>query len=392
MMRMSENTQSIVCAVDSVFSGSEGLQQAIKRGCEIAHLAIRSADERQMNDEHARINVVLSTLYYANHVVIATNEAKRVFAEGARPITSQHFVASTGGNSKKNKTIADQAQRASLTAGIARFSAPDPEVANRMQQLLLYLLDTAHVRGYRRRHGMFYERRVVEDRPTIDTHAWDQVCDLKTFVYDATRKEVNYDMWLNMTSVRGNVSAAVDYLSNCQDVQLPDLERDRHVFSFRNGIYLAKEDRFVSYGTPEHASLPCSLVAAKFFDLDMDISHVASKMPTDVPTPHLQSILDYQDMSPEVSWWMYAMIGRMIYEVNELDAWQVIPFLKGAASSGKSTILTRVCQSMSVMTSASCRITSSASSVYLRSMTNSCSSDLRSRRISSSSRLSSRAS
>jgi hypothetical protein len=349
IMIASKETRSIVAAVDEAFKGSEeGLQEAIKRGCEVAHMAVRNADEAQMASDHARINMVLSTLYYVNHVVVASNEAQRIFAEGPRPVSAP----GGGGEAKKGKkakTIADQAQRAALTAGIARFSAPDPEEANRMQQLLLYLLDTAHVRGYRRRHGMLYERRMLsesESDKSIDTHAWELVCDLKEFVYEATRKEVNYDMWLNMTSVRGTVGSAVDYLLNCQDVQLPDLERDRSVFSFRNGIYIAKRDQFVVYGSPEHAALPTHLVAAKFFDLDMDLENVGKSDPVDIPTPHLQSILDFQDMSPEVSWWMYAMIGRLIYEVNELDGWQVVPFLKGAASSGKSTILTRVCQSI----------------------------------------------
>ena len=53
-----------------------------------------------------------------------------------------------------------------------------------------------------------------------------------------------------------------------------------------------------------------------------------------------------QEMGRDVSRWMYVMIGRLIYEVGELDGWQVLPFLKGAASSGKSTILTRVCRNL----------------------------------------------
>ena len=51
-------------------------------------------------------------------------------------------------------------------------------------------------------------------------------------------------------------------------------------------------------------------------------------------------------MGEDVSRWMYAMVGRLIYEVGEKDGWQVVPFLKGAASSGKSTILTRVCRGL----------------------------------------------
>jgi Ni2+-binding GTPase involved in maturation of urease and hydrogenase len=36
----------------------------------------------------------------------------------------------------------------------------------------------------------------------------------------------------------------------------------------------------------------------------------------------------------------------MLYAVGEKDSWQVMPFLKGAASSGKSTILIHVCRNL----------------------------------------------
>jgi hypothetical protein len=41
---------------------------------------------------------------------------------------------------------------------------------------------------------------------------------------------------------------------------------------------------------------------------------------------------------------MYVFCGRLCFEVNELDGWQVIPFLKGIARSGKSTLITKVCK------------------------------------------------
>jgi hypothetical protein len=40
--------------------------------------------------------------------------------------------------------------------------------------------------------------------------------------------------------------------------------------------------------------------------------------------------------------WLYVFLGRLCYDVNELDGWQVIPFLKGIAQSGKSTLITKV--------------------------------------------------
>jgi len=39
---------------------------------------------------------------------------------------------------------------------------------------------------------------------------------------------------------------------------------------------------------------------------------------------------------------MYIMGGRLCFDVGDMDGWQVIPFLKGIARSGKSTLITKV--------------------------------------------------
>ena len=299
-----------------------GVAEAIRVGCRVANeiaAAAASASasagapaESPTDDERAGVEHVLSALYYVNHALSASTVAWRILAAGPDP-------------SKKHDE--------DLAAGIARFSAPDPEETNRVQQLLLYLLNTAQVRGYRRRHGEMYRRVRPSNQANHDTHAWERVCDMRDFVYETTRKEVNYDMWLNMTCMRTNVQAAVDHLTSCHDVQLPELIRDRHVFSFSDGVYLAAEDRFVRYGTPGHAALPTELVAAKYFALPFDPAARPDGEDGEedgdwyerTPTPHVQSILDRQDMTTEVCRWMYAMIGRLIYEVGELDGWQVKP-------------------------------------------------------------------
>ena len=303
------------------------LQATVDRACGVANAIVCESEPQP--EARARANRLLASLYYIQQALCASVVASRI-------ITSDDGAAAS---------ICDE----DVVAGIARFSAPNPDEANRMQQLLLYLLNTAQARGYRRLHGAMY-RRVMRDE--WDTHAWERVCEMRDFVYEVTRKEVNYDMWLNLTAVRGNIVAAADHLSACHDVQLPDLRKDRHVFAFSNGIYLAASDCFVPYGSPEHAALPPDLVAAKYFGqpLPLEQTHADAQGPDDwydaVATPHLQSILDYQEMGRDVSRWMYVMIGRLIYEVGEMDGWQVLPFLKGAASSGKSTILTRVCRNL----------------------------------------------
>ena len=125
----------------------------------------------------------------------------------------------------------------------------------------------------------------------------------------------------------------MEHLQACHDVQLPDLVRDRHVFAFEDGVYLAASDSFAAYGTPAHAALPTDLVAAKYFAMPFSAEGDGEDDGEDwyrgIPTPHLQSILDYQEMGDDVRRWMYALIGRLIYEVGEMDGWQVIFSLRG---------------------------------------------------------------
>jgi hypothetical protein len=309
-------------------SVQEALDSAVKRGCSVVSAAVASDPT---DGERRDIQRVMSTLYYMSHALSASTAAWRsmtsLFESSDHPPSDDDLVA-----------------------GVARFSAPDVEDANRMQQLLLYLLNSAQLKGYRRHGGELYARVMTADG-MHDTHAWRRVSDMRDFIYDMTRKEVNYDMWLNLTCARTNVQAAIDHLVSCRDAQLPDLRRDRRVFSFEDGIYFAASDRFVKYGTPAHSEVSSDVIAAKYFH-GLRFSEGAEGAEEDgdwyscIKTPHVQSILDRQDMEEDVCRWLYTLIGRMIYEVGELDGWQVLPFLKGAASSGKSTILTRVCRGL----------------------------------------------
>ncbi|PNH00284.1 hypothetical protein TSOC_013919 [Tetrabaena socialis] len=158
-----------------------------------------------------------------------------------------------------------------------------------------------------------------------------------------TRKETNFDQWLNLTQSKGNAACAADYLASCQDVQFPTLIKNRNIFSFKNGLYDTRKDKFYPY---ESRGIPPEHVACKYFDLTFDDASVSLEDWYGIPTPHMQSILDFQEFEPEVCRWMYIVIGRLMYNLNDMDRWQVIPYLKGQASSGKSTILLRVCRNL----------------------------------------------
>jgi phage/plasmid-associated DNA primase len=206
-----------------------------------------------------------------------------------------------------------------------------------MQNLLLFLLDAAMEKRYRKSGGWMYEPIFVDGH---STHAWRPVAEIKDFVYGMLHKETCWEQWCNATAAGlKNINSAIEYLANCQDYQLPELRKQRGVYAFRNGVYMARADSFHAFegGRP----LSDDVVACKYVDADFPAEH-AEREWRDIPTPHLQSIMDYQQFQGEVCTWLYVMLGRLLYPLNEMDGWQVIPFFKGQASSGKSTIVLKV--------------------------------------------------
>jgi hypothetical protein len=108
--------------------------------------------------------------------------------------------------------------------------------------------------------------------------------------------------------------------------------KDRHIFSFRNGIYFATNDTFIPYGE----NMPVC-TSSKYFDLEFDNSE---------ETPHFDQIFKNQNISQDVLEWLYVFTGRLIYEIDECDGWQVILFVQGQAGTGKSTYLMNVCKEL----------------------------------------------
>lgn len=243
--------------------------------------------------------------------------------------------------------------------GLFRFKPIDPDANNCFQNLILYLLTILAKRGWRRQSDQCMERIYTGDG--FDTHAWRPVMDIKTFVYSVTQMDVNYQHWYNLTQNPSNAGNSIKYLTNVCDLHFIDVVKDRKLFSFPNGIYESAiwnedkqiyEDRwyphcknhddsnsgYISYDICPKRS------ACKYFETPFENYDDFDDW-YDIPTPHFQSILDYQEFPEDVCRWMYILLcGRLLHEVGDLDEWQVMPFLKGKAKTGKSTILTRVCK------------------------------------------------
>jgi len=145
---------------------------------------------------------------------------------------------------------------------------------------------------------------------------------------------------------KGGFSHCIDALERLRDPRCPTIEPDRHVFAFRDGIMLLKyqppdeddcECVWLPYGSEGHASLPDDVVAANFFERDAGIdAHIGD--PPAAPTPNFDKIFANQDVPPDAMLHIYAMFGRFIYSINDMDRWQVFLLLFGNAGVGKTTV------------------------------------------------------
>ncbi len=242
------------------------------------------------------------------------------------------------------------------------YSPPDFSKNSSYQNLLLYLLNTLNKKQLRRyppntsidsnEERYCYRPRYLSNG--FFTHSWVRECSIEQFIHRVTTKEVNWKQWHNLTADKTNGKNAVLYLSKTNDLQFQNLIKSRNVLSFNNGIYITSKwdekqnkyvDEFIKYGTKEQKKLSSNIVSAKFFDLEFsnfdDIEDWYN-----IPTPHIQSILDYQfkdeDEYVEICRWLYIFMGRMFYDLGQLDDWQVIGFVKGLAGTGKGTLLTKI--------------------------------------------------
>lgn len=237
--------------------------------------------------------------------------------------------------------------------GLFRFKRIDPSDNTPYQNLILYLCTVLAEKGYRRQGDQCMQRIYTEEG--YDTHAWKPISTIEQFVYKATNKDDNYQQWHNATNPPSNASKAIEHLEKMNDMHFIDVVKDRKLFSFPNGLYETGifnkesnrwEDHWYPHSDGSALKVNPARSACNYFEIPFDDYEDLNDW-RDIPTPHFQSILDYQEFESEVCDWMYVfVIGRMLYEVGELDSWQVVPFLKGRAGTGKSTILNYITKSL----------------------------------------------
>lgn len=217
----------------------------------------------------------------------------------------------------------------------------DPKSGEERQEALLMLLQQCYVNNWRRCGDQLYEEVMCNGH---STQAYKQVMSIEKLVWKMPNPLSSRAEWIRRTKERGVQKWMEEYLTNAHhdNEMLPDLERSRNQWSFRNGIYTASDDRFWEYGRkyPNCPQCPFNTnsISAKFFDLDFDPEWMRIA-PSDIVIEPIETIFKTQKWSPEMVNWAYVMFGRLFYDVGTLENWQVAPFFLGMAGTGKSTLL-----------------------------------------------------
>lgn len=234
-----------------------------------------------------------------------------------------------------------------------RFSQIDYSENTPYQNLLLYLLKMIRTLNYVKQDNKFLKEITVEGEGSncnrsFGTRSYEPACTIANFVTKSVGKDYVYKQWQNLTSSIGNQKAAVDYLTTCFDVEVPTYNPHRHLHSFSNGLYITKLHKFVAYDEMENLPVEyenfhsCNFKNLKFWP-DVWINELGDMANyVRIDTKHFDRLMDQQGWEKPVQNWFFAMCGKMGYEINELDRWQVMPFLRGVAQTGKSTILKHI--------------------------------------------------
>ena len=245
------------------------------------------------------------------------------------------------------------------TSALFKFIPISYEKNTPYQNLLLYLLEELAEGEYAKYNKNLYKKIKTKHNGIVyDTHAWSPYMKIEEFIHDKCRRSFGkFDQWKNLTAGSNNLKQAIEYLVNCPDDELLKLKKDRHIFSFKNGLFITKVNKgtktkpiwttkFIPYGTKSEYINP-KTTTSKFFNNEFDdFPEIDQDNWFDLinKCPNFKKILDFQEFPEKVIMWICIFMGRCGFDIGDLENWQIILYLLGAGGAGKSTLLTKILQ------------------------------------------------
>lgn len=179
------------------------------------------------------------------------------------------------------------------------------------------------------------------------TYYWTKICDIAEVIDKHIINRYNDpESWKYFTKPAGNYNSIRHHLLDIKyDPDFPMLTQVDHARSFRNGIllFLRMGTKFLPYDCDvskfEQYDLTANAMTREWYDTEFDSFACFSHDPMDIPVPLFQSIMDYQKFDVNSARTIYGLLGRLLHRLGTFkENWQIIPFVKGVAGTGKSTI------------------------------------------------------
>lgn len=130
------------------------------------------------------------------------------------------------------------------------------------------------------------------------------------------------------SSLIKNNQALTKFITDIDDKKFPFVKFNKDYFGYRDGVYDIVNNRFF---VPED-----KVFCRNYFDIPFD----------SVCSPSLLQVLQYQDLDHDTIQNIWGLLGRMFFEVNQLDKFQLFPIFDGVAGSGKSRLAQFVSDSL----------------------------------------------
>jgi hypothetical protein len=120
------------------------------------------------------------------------------------------------------------------------------------------------------------------------------------------------------------------YMDKVDNSRFPLVKRNRKYIGFSNGMLDIVSGELVDKDVLKNGEYPRHYIDQRFSTDDLD-------------TPMFDRIVKYQLQDDEIYTYMLAFIGRLFYNVGEFDGLDVVPFVIGDTSTGKSTLVSIIC-------------------------------------------------
>ena len=263
---------------------------------------LAALEEAKLDDDaQYRVSRLLEILYYAENIQAGILHLQNLFSTGTDTIRNIPGATSP------------------ITMFRKRFRSAPETKSTPHQRLLLDILTILSRLGYKRYGENVMMPVIIND---IYTYSWKKKCSIKDFVWEHINSHLHSENFENATNAKGNIPFVIDFLITCTQHEFMDLQKERRIHAFRNGIYITSvmderglftpKSHLILFESQNPSTDPIlkrmtegGKVAACFHDCDLPLSRESASPKT------FEKIGTHQRWTEPVKSWFRAACGRM---------------------------------------------------------------------------------